>query len=85
MAFKNANRRSGDAAARQGVRSDKRTEITKSRFSDQWLSVYDGARCLGHVLSRGPKGVEAFDQNDNSIGTFPTTKAAADALASVPA
>lgn len=85
MAFRNANRRTGDAAARKGVCSDKRTEITRTRFSDQWMAVYDGTRCIGHLLSRGPKGVEAFDRNDNSLGPFPSMKAAADALASVPA
>jgi hypothetical protein len=81
----NANRRAGDAAARKGVSSGKseRTEITRTRFAAQWLSVYDGTRCLGHVLSRGARGVEAFDRNDNSLGNFPTTKDAADALARV--
>jgi hypothetical protein len=87
MAAQNANRRAGDAAARKGVSVAKqeRTEITRSRFSDQWLSVYDGTKCLGHVLSRGPKGVEAFDRDDNSLGNFPTMQAAADALSKVPA
>jgi hypothetical protein len=87
MAPTYANRRAGDAAARKGVSVAKqeRTEITRTRFAAQWLSVYDGARCLGHVLSRGPKGVEAFDRDDNSLGTYPTMQAAADALSKVPA
>jgi hypothetical protein len=40
--------------------------------------VYDGRQCLGHVLSRGPKGFEAFDRDDKSLGLFP--KRAANAL-----
>jgi hypothetical protein len=42
--------------------------------------VYDGRQCLGHVLSRGPKGFEAFDRDDKSVGIFPTAKQAAGAL-----
>jgi hypothetical protein len=39
--------------------------------------VYDGQRCLGHLLSRGKTGVEAFDQ---SLGLFPDQHAAANAI-----
>jgi hypothetical protein len=42
--------------------------------------VYDGRACLGHVLSRGPKGFEAFDQDDKSFGIFETQRQAANAL-----
>jgi len=42
--------------------------------------VYDGRQCLGHVLGRGPKGFEAFDREDKSVGLFPTAKQAANAL-----
>ena len=44
------------------------------------VSVYDGRQCLGHVLGRGPKGFEAFDRDDKSVGLFPTAKQAANAL-----
>ena len=44
------------------------------------VSIYDGRECLGHVLSRGPKGFEAFDRDDKSVGLFPTAKQAANAL-----
>ena len=30
--------------------------------------VFDGRQCLGHVLGRGPKGSEAFDRDDKSVG-----------------
>ena len=44
------------------------------------LSVYDGQRCLGHIVKRGKCRFEAFDANDNSLGTFPTDHEAADAV-----
>jgi hypothetical protein len=44
------------------------------------LSVYDGRRCLGFVLSRGLSGYEAFDPGDRSLGLYATQKLAADAL-----
>jgi hypothetical protein len=42
--------------------------------------VYDGQQCLGHVLARGKTGYEGFDRDDKSVGIFPTTKQAANAL-----
>jgi len=42
------------------------------------LSVYDGQRCLGHIITR--RGFEAFDLGDKSLGTFPTDHEAADAM-----
>jgi hypothetical protein len=45
------------------------------------VSVYDGERCVGFVISRGKEGFEAFDIYDISIGTFTTMAAAADAVA----
>ena len=44
------------------------------------VSIYDGRECLGHVLSRGPKGFEAFDRDDQSVGIFETQRQAANAL-----
>jgi hypothetical protein len=46
----------------------------------QMLSVYDGRTCLGHIIARGKRGFEAFDADDNSLGTFPTDQEAADAV-----
>jgi hypothetical protein len=42
--------------------------------------VYDGQQCLGHILGRGPKGFEALDRDDKSVGLFRTAKQAANAL-----
>jgi hypothetical protein len=46
----------------------------------QALAVYDGQTCLGFLLPRGKTGVEAFDADDRSLGTFPDLKSAADAI-----
>jgi hypothetical protein len=50
--------------------------------------VYDGRECLGHVLSRGKLGFEAFGPDDKSIGlipnrTFPNTYGRGPALRQV--
>jgi hypothetical protein len=42
--------------------------------------VYDGQRCLGHVLGRGKLGFEAFTANEQSIALFATARQAADGL-----
>jgi hypothetical protein len=42
--------------------------------------IYDGRACLGFVLSRGRAGFEAFDREQNSLGMFPTQRAAAAAI-----
>jgi hypothetical protein len=48
------------------------------------LVVYDCRECRGFLLNRGPKGWEAFDVNDGSLGIFESQKAAADALMVLP-
>jgi hypothetical protein len=45
-----------------------------------WLAVYNGTRCVGHVIARGKRGYEAFDIDDRSVGLFPTHREAAGAL-----
>jgi hypothetical protein len=42
--------------------------------------VYDGHKCLGHILARGKSGFEAFDGDDKSLGIFETQRQAANAL-----
>jgi hypothetical protein len=44
------------------------------------LAVYDGQSCIGHLLPRGPQGVEAFDACDRSLGIFIDQRSAADAI-----
>jgi hypothetical protein len=57
------------------------TAIPKPAATATLTVVYDGGqRCIGHVLSRGKKGVEGFDWRDKSIGIFPTMKLAASAV-----
>jgi len=44
------------------------------------VSVFDGRKFLGTVLPRGPKGYEALDANEESLGLFPTQADAANAI-----
>ena len=44
------------------------------------LSVYDGQRCLGHIIKRGERGFEAYNHDDQSLGVFPSDHEAADAV-----
>ena len=44
------------------------------------VSVYDGQRCAGFILSRGCAGFEAFDAEQHSLGTFATEREAARAI-----
>ena len=44
------------------------------------MSVYDGQRCIGHVVARGKAGFEAFDSDDRSLGIFASMKLAADTV-----
>jgi hypothetical protein len=44
------------------------------------VSVVDDRRCVGHVLRRGPRGYEAFDSHDVSLGVYPSKAEAAGAL-----
>lgn len=44
------------------------------------LSVFDGRRCAGFLLHRGPAGWEAFTADAVSIGVFPTRQDAANAI-----
>ena len=46
------------------------------------LSIYDGQRCVGHLIPRGRLGFEAYDAHDKSIGIYPDMKAA---VAAIPA
>lgn len=43
-------------------------------------SVYAGQVCIGHVISRGKLGFEAFDAGDISLGLYLTTQAAVAAI-----
>jgi hypothetical protein len=54
---------------------------TATRSDQQhWLAIYSGQQCVGHVISRGPCGVEGYDCVDRSIGLFASVADAAAAL-----
>ena len=44
------------------------------------LSITEGRTCIGHLLNRGPDGVEAFTPDAQSIGVFRNVQAAATAV-----
>jgi hypothetical protein len=44
------------------------------------VPVMDGQTCIGHLLRRGPAGVEAFNKTDASLGLFPNDREAASAV-----
>ncbi len=44
------------------------------------VPVLDANRCIGHLLRRGPAGVEAFDAGERSIGVFQNDHDAAAAI-----
>jgi len=54
--------------------------MVNKTVSLNWVAIYAGQTCVGHVLSRGPHGFEAFDADDQSVGLFETQSAAANAL-----
>jgi hypothetical protein len=44
------------------------------------FSVFDGRRCAGFLLHRGPAGWEAFTADEISLGVFATRQDAANAI-----
>jgi hypothetical protein len=44
------------------------------------VSIIDGGRYVGCLLSRGVQGTEAFDSCERSLGIFADTKSARDAV-----
>jgi hypothetical protein len=42
--------------------------------------VTDGREAIGHIITRGKIGFEAFNRSDVSIGMFKTQPAAANAI-----
>jgi hypothetical protein len=42
--------------------------------------VMSGGVCAGFLVSLGPRGVEAFDRNEHSLGTFAGPIEAANAI-----
>jgi hypothetical protein len=79
----------GAAGAAPGARNSSSRKPTNNQVpaatqapvtSPALQSIYNGRRCIGFLLLRGRRGVEALDSNTTSLGLFPTQKAAADAI-----
>lgn len=56
------------------------TTMRKGKVETPMTAVYDGQRCVGFILNRGPQGFEAFDADEQSMGCFPTAQEAARAI-----
>jgi hypothetical protein len=59
------------------------TTHNREQNAPHMVAVYDGQRCLGHVLGRGKGGFEAFDVDNRSLGIFPSQREAAAAIMGV--
>jgi hypothetical protein len=55
--------------------------LPPNNSNNKLVSVYSGRDCVGHIISRGPQGFEAYDRDDRSLGFFSSQEAAAHALA----
>jgi hypothetical protein len=44
------------------------------------IPVVNGGACAGFLISLGPRGIEAFDKNERSLGVFPNAISAATAV-----
>jgi hypothetical protein len=49
------------------------------------VPVLSGQTCIGFLLNRGPRGFEAIDHNERSLGTYLTQREAADAVSAAAA
>jgi hypothetical protein len=44
------------------------------------FAIVSSTGCAGFILTRGPKGFEAFSADEKSIGTYSTEDAAVEAI-----
>ena len=64
-----------------GYITQKARKVELVRELPNWLAVYAGRKCTGHVLCRDRAGdVVGFDVNDQPIGIFPDLDSAANAV-----
>jgi len=54
--------------------------MTAARDGVAMLTVFDGRELRGFILARGRAGFEAFDAHEQSLGTFPSQRDAANAI-----
>ena len=61
--------------------AQKARKVELVQESPNWLAVYAGRRCTGHVLCRDrADDVVGFDVNDQPLGIFPDLESAAAAV-----
>jgi hypothetical protein len=78
-AWQDASSSSGVAIQVSRIRA--RAGGADAMTSPAMLSVYSGRTVLGFIISRGRAGFDAYAADEKLIGTYPTQKAAADAIA----
>jgi hypothetical protein len=49
-------------------------------YTTSMQAVHDGRRCIGFIMKRGRTGFEAFDADEKSLGLYPSSQDAADAV-----
>jgi hypothetical protein len=54
--------------------------VSDSIETPRLVSVMNGGSCVGFLIRLGPRGVEAFDADENSLGTFPDALSATAAI-----
>ena len=53
---------------------------SESTETPRLIPVMDGSACAGFLIGLGPRGVEAFDQDEKPLGVFPDAISAATAV-----
>jgi hypothetical protein len=48
--------------------------MRKAAPSSSMLALYEGQRCIGHLIVRGKSGFEAYDIEDRSLGVYPSQR-----------
>jgi len=54
--------------------------MSESAEMSPLVAIMDGGACAGFLISRGVCGVEAFDKDEKSLGSFPDVISAATAV-----
>jgi hypothetical protein len=57
----------------------------RKRDMPRLVPVMAGGVCTGHLINLGPRGVEAFDRNEHTLGVFASVIEAAAAVEKVAA
>jgi hypothetical protein len=68
-----------DGQATASVTAQQQQEPTAA-VTPRLIPVMNGGACAGFLINLGPRGVEAFDKDEKSLGVFPDAISAATAV-----